>query len=297
MAIKISGNNIIDDNRNLVNVATINAGTTIKAQGGSEGGEIYLEKPASGSILSGNVVIDVAQNFFRVFEFGSPNRGLIANLASLGSQSRILTEADGTFTGRLLRAPTILTSGTSYTTPAQCKNIYVECVGGGGGGGSASGTANSPTGAGGGGSGAYCAGYFSVSAGQAISYAIGAGGGPGVAGGATTFAGTLSAGGGSGVTSGESDGAAGGTATGGSLNVPGTPGGSGSDIASGFAVSGFGGSSFFGGGGGSKRDQGSTTAGINGQFGGGGSGTADASTSVGTGGTGGSGVIRIWEFG
>ena len=41
--------------------------------------------------------------------------------------------------GALIRAPQILTSGTSYTTPSNCTAIYVEAVGGGGAGGSANG--------------------------------------------------------------------------------------------------------------------------------------------------------------
>jgi hypothetical protein len=37
--------------------------------------------------------------------------------------------------GQLLRAPQVLTSGVSYTAPANCTAIYVEAVGGGGSGG------------------------------------------------------------------------------------------------------------------------------------------------------------------
>ena len=62
------------------------------------------------------------------------------------------TASWGTITasGQLLRAPQILTSGTSYTTPANCTAIYVEAVGGGGGGGQgASGNEGQGGGAGG----------------------------------------------------------------------------------------------------------------------------------------------------
>ena len=52
-----------------------------------------------------------------------------------------------TAAGQLLRAPQVLTSGTTYTTPANCTSIYVEAIGGGGGG---SGTNASGGGSGGG---------------------------------------------------------------------------------------------------------------------------------------------------
>jgi hypothetical protein len=77
-----------------------------------------------------------------------------------------------TAAGQLLRAPQVLTSGTTYTAPANCTSIYVEAIGGGGGGG---GTYNPGAGAGGGASG-YCAKYFTVVAAVSYTYAIGAGG-------------------------------------------------------------------------------------------------------------------------
>jgi hypothetical protein len=109
-----------------------------------------------------------------------------------------------TAAGQLLRAPQVLTSGVSYTAPANCTSIYVEAIGGGGGGGGTNGTG----GGGGGGAGGYCAKYFTVVAAVSYTYAIGAGGaggptgiGSGSAGGNTTFTvggTTITAGGGAG---------------------------------------------------------------------------------------------------
>lgn len=202
------------------------------------------------------------------------------------------TASWGTMTGsgRLLRAPQILTSGTSYTTPADCNFIYVEAVGGGGGGGSA----DLGEFAAGGGAGGYCAKYFTVSPSTAYTYAIGAGGAgatvdstAGAAGGNTTFtvgATTITAGGGGGGSDNDAGGS-GGTCTNGDLNATGSAGMGGSDTSG--ATGALGGSSFFGG-------AGRPTAGIggNGSVGGGGAGGDSTSN----GGNGGAGLIRIWEY-
>ena len=134
------------------------------------------------------------------------------------------TPATPSSSGQLIRAPQVLTSGTSYTTPAGCNSILVEALGGGGGG------ARGTTISGGGGAG-YVKKYFTVSPSTAYTYAIGAGGaarttnGVGNAGGSTTLtvgATTITAGGGAGGTSASGgDTAAGGTATNGDINVPG----------------------------------------------------------------------------
>ena len=185
-----------------------------------------------------------------------------------------------TANGQLLRAPQVLTSGVSYTTPANCTAIYVEAVGGGGGGRSAAGGDDY---GGGGGSGAYCAKYFAVTGSVAYTYAIGAGGAGGTAGGSTTFTvgGTTITAGGGGSGSGSRLGGAGGSATNGDINVAGNiGGGSGSDAA---AVTSVGGSSFFGGAGRTP------TAGTRG--GGGGGQNPSFSRSAG-----GAGLIRIWEY-
>lgn len=144
--------------------------------------------------------------------------------------------------GGLVRAPQILTSGTSYTTPAGCNSILVQAWGAGGGGGGAS---PSNVSGGGGGGGAYMQKYISVTPSTAYTIAIGAlgaggsSGSTGSAGGTTsiTVSGTTySAGGGNGgggagggVGGG---GGSGGTATNGDLNLTGYDGSSGTTGAS-----------------------------------------------------------------
>lgn len=174
--------------------------------------------------------------------------------------------------GLLIRAPQILTSGTSYTTPSNCTKIYVEAVGGGGGGSTNAGNA-------GGGGGGYCAKYFTVTGSTAYTYAIGGAGTSSTSGGNTTFTvggTTITANGGT-VSTNTTAGGLGGVGSNGDLNVRGSDGGKG-DGNGGAAGSGSGGSSVFGGGG---RN---STAG--GNYGGGGGANA----------AGAQGMIRIWEY-
>lgn len=93
---------------------------------------------------------------------------------------------------------TTLTSGTSYTVPANVTYLNVTLVGGGGGAaGGTSGSLNAQ-----GGPGETISSTLSATAGNSIAYAIGAGGaggatdGAGSVGGTTTFTGATSASGG-----------------------------------------------------------------------------------------------------
>ena len=201
-------------------------------------------------------------------------------------------------TGTLLRAPQVLTSGTSYTTPAGCNVIYVECVGGGGGGGGNTNPGLNRAAGQGGGGGGYCAKYFVVTPSTSYTYAIGAGGAggngaAGSAGGNTTFtvgAVTITSyGGGGGGVQGAAAGL-GGISINGDLNVNG--GGGTGGMADSYLIRGSGGSSFFGG---NAPGGANSTSGQNGTSGGGGSGGA-AYNSTSTGGNGGTGLIRIWEY-
>lgn len=282
---------------------------------------------AEGSITSaGRAILDDADAAAQrtTLELGTAatlNVGTSANNIVQLDGSAKLPAVDGsqltnlptqTASGTLLRAPQILTSGTSYTTPSGCNSIYVELVGGGGGGGGGrlSGGTPGSSGGGGGGAGAYCASLLSVSPSTAYAYTIGAGGTAGAAtptsggaGGNTTLTvggTTLTAGGGGGGSANGSDktvsGVAGGTASNGQINVRGQPGGAG--IADGgsddVGVSGAGGSSFLGGGGHSVSG---FVDGIAGVMGGGGSGGVASGTATGkAGGVGGAGFIRIWEY-
>ena len=204
--------------------------------------------------------------------------------------------------GALVRAPQVLTSGTSYTTPANCNSIYVECVGGGGAGGASQGTQASVGGAGGGGGG-YCAKYLAVTPNTAYTYAIGAGGagassGASSSGGDTTFTvgGTIlrANGGGSGNSWGVGpqglSGGDGGASANGDINVTGDGGEAVSYDYKWIAGQGGGGAGAIGGGGGTGLYYGNGNAGRN--YGGGGSGGGNGGTS----GAGGQGAIRIWEY-
>lgn len=193
------------------------------------------------------------------------------------------TASWGTITasGQLLRAPQILTSGTSYTAPANCTAIYVEAVGGGGGGGTGSNIGGTPDG-GGGGSAGYVAKFFAVTGSTSYTYAIGAGGAASSAGGNTTFtvgATTITANGGGGASG--SSGGNSGTGSNGDVVNRGERGVNGLSSAPGR-----GGDSFFdlGGVGGDPGD-----AGTNGSGGGGRSSNNPGSA-------GGAGLIRIWEY-
>lgn len=108
-----------------------------------------------------------------------------------GTSGQVLTSAGNapptwttiSTTGALIRAPQFKTSGTSYTTPAGCNNIFVEFVGGGGGGG---GTGSISTSVGGGGGcSIYAVAYIAVQPSTSYTINIGAGGtaGTGVSGG------------------------------------------------------------------------------------------------------------------
>jgi len=148
----------------------------------------------------------------------------------LTSNGTTWTSSAPSSTGRLIRAPQILTSGTSYTTPSNCTAIYVELWGAGGSGGRGN------SGSGGGGSGAYCAKYATVTGSTAYTIAIGSGGAAptsnsqnGNTGGSTTItigATTYTAGGGGGGNGNAADtGGSGGTATNGDINISGQQGG------------------------------------------------------------------------
>jgi hypothetical protein len=184
----------------------------------------------------------------------------------------------------LIRAPQILTSGTTYTTPSNCTKIDVELVGGGGGGGTSPG--------GGGGGGGYSAKYFTVTGSTAYTYAIGTGGALNSNGGNTTFtvgAVTITGGGGSAGAAG-AGGGGGGAGSGGDLNIVGGGGGPGGVANYPLYLAGNGGSSFFGGGGSGATSQSnsltSPTGGPGGNYGGGGAANS----------SGAAGVIRIWEY-
>jgi len=257
-------------------------GTNVKkADDGFSGTVLAVSNGGTGSttLTANNVILG---NGTSAVQFVAP--GTSGNV--LTSNGTTWTSASSASGGALIRAPQILTSGTSYTTPSTCNHIYVEAIGGGGGAGS-----NNNNNAGGGGGG-YVAKYFNVSPSTSYSYAIGSGGAATVAGGNTTFtvSGTTitATGGGAGGSAASGNtafGGAGGVGTNGDLNGGGSNGG----YANYNSTGGVGGNSMFGGGG---LNANTNTGGNGTGYGGGGSGGGSGFS----GGSGTQGMIRIWEY-
>lgn len=63
---------------------------------GTEGGQLELLKPPSGSTLAGNVIVDVVNNFLRFYEGGGSARGMQIDLSALaaGSSSTLWTSSN-----------------------------------------------------------------------------------------------------------------------------------------------------------------------------------------------------------
>ena len=263
----------------------INGSYTVLATGGTE----RMRIDSSGNVLIPSVY--------------SSTSATAANVYVNSSGQLYRATASATASGTLIRAPQILTSGTSYTTPAGCNSIYVEVVGGGGSGGNKAISSGASAGGGGGG---YSAKYFTVSPSTAYAYAIGAGGTAvsvnstnGNSGGNTTFTGpssvTITGGGGGGggqvasFTFGSTVGGASGIGSGGDLNIRGSGGTSGFWVSSTNAIYGNGGGSYFGGG--SPQNDGAAGNTYGGGGAGGGSGSGSTSSGAGA-----AGVIRVWEY-
>jgi hypothetical protein len=132
---------------------------------------------------------------------GGANYGTSGQVLTSGGAAAAPSWTTVSVTGRLLRAPQLITSGTSYTTPAGCTLIIVRAFGGGGGGGGGSrGSSGTTTnGGGGGGSGAHFEAQITVSASTAYTISVGAGGAAGI--GRTGSNGAGTAGGDGGITS------------------------------------------------------------------------------------------------
>ena len=277
--------------------AEFTAGTAalpaITSTGDTNTGVFYPAADTVAIATSGTEQVRVASS--GQIGIGGANYGTSGQVLTSGGASAAPSWAAVSSTGRLLRAPQILTSGTSYTTPANCTAIYVEAVGGGGSGGFA--TSAAPRGGGGG--GGYAAKYFTVTASTPYTYAIGAGGAArtssasGNAGGSTTFtvsATTITASGGAGGSITVDTNVSGGTGTNGDLNISGGGGSAGYGTVSPF-VMGQGGSTKFGFGGVAGSQAVPGVSGIG--YGAGGSGSY---LSSGSGTTGAAGLIMIWEY-
>jgi hypothetical protein len=235
-----------------------------------------------------------------------PNtNGTIVNTAPGASGNVLLSNgtawSSGLPSGLLIRAPQVLTSGTSYTTPSNCTRIFAEIIGGGGSGAGSSGSVNL---GGGGGAGGYVFAYLTVVGNTAYTYAIAAGGASvtgnvnGNAGGDTTLTvgTTFTANGGGAGLVGSFNGRAGeggsGSGTGATV-VKGGDGITGMAANTGALCAGSGGASFFGGGGNGGTGSSAASSARSGvAYGSGGGGAAISGNS----GAGAQGVIRIWEY-
>jgi len=217
---------------------------------------------------------------------------------------------------------TVLTSGTTYTPPANLISALVIATGGGGGGGGADGAdVTSGSGGGGGGAGATAIRCYSAQElGASATYSIGGAGNAGsgtngtsgTAGGNTTFTpagpggtltangGALGSGGGAQATGVAVRGGIGGLATGGQFNTGGGDGGDGGGAdATEMGIGGVGGGSFWGGGGscGMAANAGATAGTTASTYGSGGGGAGAQDTTTGAaGGAGYQGVIFVLEF-
>jgi hypothetical protein len=138
------------------------------------------------SVAAGNAVAIYGGNL----QVGTTGTGI--KFADGTYQSTAYTGAVAA-SGTLIRAPQVLTSGTSYTTPAGCNHLLIEMIGGGGGGGGCPGSSSGTSYGGGGGSSVFAVKYATVSPLTAYTYAIGGlgagagGGGNGSAGGTTSI--------------------------------------------------------------------------------------------------------------
>jgi hypothetical protein len=61
----------------------VNGNLESRQSSGDEGGEIILNKPATNTTITDGLVIDVHQNKLRIFEQGSPNKGVYIDISSM----------------------------------------------------------------------------------------------------------------------------------------------------------------------------------------------------------------------
>lgn len=97
--------------------ATFNGGVTsgftvLQQNTTGEGGEFRLQKSDTNSTLAGNLTFDLFGNTLRIFENGTPFRGVTVDISAQGSQSTLLTSANYN-----LYAPALTGGGASGTWP------------------------------------------------------------------------------------------------------------------------------------------------------------------------------------
>jgi hypothetical protein len=115
----------------------------VRAQGGTEGGEIQLARAPSGSTLAGNLLIDTTSNRLRIFESDSPNKGAFLDISgcasNVGSQlihsgniNQFVTPTPpfngGTITDDLTISKTLPTLALSNTSSGS-RSAFFRCSG------------------------------------------------------------------------------------------------------------------------------------------------------------------------
>ena len=305
---------LVDGMRLTFKAKTANTGASTFAANGGSAYPLYshANQALQGGEIVANGLIEVEWNSSLTGWVMCGNSGGALPVAAATQSNHALQL--GQATGRILGAPKVFSTASSYTPSAGTTAIIVQVVGGGGGGGGTPATSSSQNAVGGGGAaGGMAMSYLPISSlTLPVSISVGTSGqgvvgAAGQKGGNTAFGSYLSANGGVGGLLGAAaaSGApyvlqspAGGVGSGGTIiNVNGSPGGQATFITLGAGISGVGGSSPLGGAGGTG---GSTASGgysnATGVGGGGGGSAAGPSASAQGGGAGGAGVIYIWEL-
>jgi hypothetical protein len=144
---------------------------------GSTSGYVTIDAPA----IAGTTALTLPSANGTLISSGSSAALPVSAINATGTPSAsTYLRGDGAWagvsaTGQLIRAPQLLTSGTSYTTPANCNNVFIEMIGAGGGGGGSN-NVNSGSAGGGGGAAPYASVYVSVTPSTTYTYAVGSGG-------------------------------------------------------------------------------------------------------------------------
>lgn len=103
--------------------------TLFAASGGAEGGEFRLEKPVSGTPLTGDLTVDLLGDRFRIFDAGGTNKGVYVSIADKTSNagSRLLTELDLT-SPVLTGTPTAPTAAVGTNNTQLANTAFVQAA-------------------------------------------------------------------------------------------------------------------------------------------------------------------------
>ena len=150
---------------------------------GSEGGEVFLNKSATGTTINTGITVDSYQDKLRIFETGGTNRGGYFDITALGTG----VSSNLFYTGSFATYTTSVGSPFTLAIPTDASRIEIEIcgAGGGGGGGGKYPAVNGSYGGGGGSGGCYSYNVLNATTIRALSsnltISIGAGGTAGTA--------------------------------------------------------------------------------------------------------------------